>query len=303
MKSRTAIRIGLLGLLMLLATVVMVPQAGAAVLDDDVPGSVLVFTKYNINTGYTTTLRVTNNAPTEVGVHIELVCPGDSGNVCKETDRWYRMTGHETRNFDVASLFPRCRKGYVLVWATDTAPVHSKISHNFLYGTEIIQRINTSQAEKAIAIQAVAAAGTNLGAEKAPLAFDGVMYAQLPTLSYTNFIATNALLGLRSALTLLTLDVDSNSVNTPVEIDIDYWNEWEVPFSSSTQFTCWMERNLTAIDPGFNAAVLGTPTGSMTLTPTTTHAVLGSIEEFAPGKASIRHLYHDLTARSTTFLP
>jgi hypothetical protein len=54
--------------------------------------------------------------------------------------------------------------------------------------------------------------------------------------------------------------------NPPAVAFIDFWNAAEVPFSTSTEFICWTEKQLEAIDVNFLEDNLGTTYGSMRIT-------------------------------------
>jgi hypothetical protein len=68
--------------------------------------------------------------------------------------------------------------------------------------------------------------------------------------------------GVRSSLILLTLDVRANSPNFPTFVPLDFWNGFEERLSTSVEFVCWGEFQLSAdIDPNLTRAFMGTQTG------------------------------------------
>jgi hypothetical protein len=121
----------------------------------------------------------------------------------------------------------------------------------------------------AIPIQAVSAPIT-VGKNGA-LIFDGgrghykaVTGQVLGDVRYTNPTITTAFPTLSvGILTLLTLDVKSNRPNDPVFVDLDFFggnpstigNENQL--SASTDFICWEEVPITAINPNLTTAVMG----------------------------------------------
>jgi hypothetical protein len=63
-------------------------------------------------------------------------------------------------------------------------------------------------------------------------------------------------------LTLLTLDVNSNRPNNPTFVDIDFYNAQEALLSTSTEFICWGERQLsTQIDGNLTMLGMGSRKG------------------------------------------
>jgi hypothetical protein len=68
--------------------------------------------------------------------------------------------------------------------------------------------------------------------------------------------------GVNSSLILLTLDVRANAPNFPTFVDLDFWNGSEERLSSSVEFVCWGEFQLsTDIDPNLTQAFMGTRKG------------------------------------------
>jgi hypothetical protein len=88
-------------------------------------------------------------------------------------------------------------------------------------------------------------------------------------------------------LTLLTLDVKSNRPNNPVFVDLDFFggnpsaigNENQL--STSTEFICWEEIPITAINPGLTTAQMGRK-GVFVSAPAVKVGVNGIMDETGP---------------------
>jgi hypothetical protein len=81
-------------------------------------------------------------------------------------------------------------------------------------------------------------------------------------------------------LTFLTLDVLSNQPNNPTFVNLDFWNEssalpsttnpnFERLLSSSWEFVCWDQVQLSDIDANLTQAFMGTRKGIVIAGPAT----------------------------------
>jgi hypothetical protein len=97
------------------------------VLDDNSPGSFLVFPKFDIRGDTSTQLRIVNNGenlPNSQGdivdlkVKLNYVCPGVKhvNEFCAALDRTITFTPNQTRIIDVADQNPPCNQGYVIAY-------------------------------------------------------------------------------------------------------------------------------------------------------------------------------------------
>jgi hypothetical protein len=70
-------------------------------------------------------------------------------------------------------------------------------------------------------------------------------------------------LAVSSSLILLTLDVRSNSPNSPTRVPLDFWNGFEEKLpTTSIEFVCWGEFQLFKdIHPRLTQALMGTRKG------------------------------------------
>ena len=290
------------------------------------PGSLLVFPLFDVREGWATQLRITNTSDTSsVAVQLNFVCPGTrEDNFCDGLDRHIAITPHGTFVGDVASFNPPCAEGYVVAFAENGA--HEAVAFDYLIGSYHIAFAGTVEAAPAIAIQSAKAEGENLGDDG--LRFGGVTeddadYKALPSRVFTDFLAIvpgeagTPVIG--SDLILLTLDAAVGEFNPVTNVDIDFWNANEMPFSTSWHFVCWTRVSLDKIDFNFLAANLGTPHGSLTVEGmpscplagacpplfTFDPTILGAINEFGAvlGSRTKRNLFHDKVPKSTTFYP
>ena len=311
------------------------------VLDENSPGSFLVFPKFDIRGDSSTQLRIVNNGenlPNSQGdivdlkVKLNYVCPGVKhvSEFCAALDRTITFTPNQTRIIDVADQHPPCNQGYVVAYALN--PSNQPAAYDYLTGSYHISSGRSQEADNAIAIQALEEQdecsgivecdspirlsfhGQTLGSN-GQLRF-GLDYRALGTVSYTDFRATSTDAG--SKLNLLTLDVLAGMQNPAAIAFIDFWNAAEVPFSTSTEFICWTEKQLEAIDLNFLEDNLGTTYGSMKITPAPNcplpggcpplmpfdATVLGAITEYDDkGDSTARTLFHDQEPKTTEYQP
>lgn len=311
-----------------LAGAILAGPAAAQVFDGDTPGSVLVFPKFQVraddgqvNAQNATQIRIANESQDDITVHLLYVCGkrkvvGDPQQVlCPAENRTVDLTGHETWVRDVETFFrPSCKEGYIIAYAYDGVRKVA-ISHNRLKGSYHIFRTqpNRQSAEQAIAIQSPVAMGadTDLNGD-GRLDFDGAEYRHVANTLDTDFRGTSFNPLRASELTLLTLDVRSGGQNFPTRVGIDYWNEYEVPFSASHEFFCWDQIRLDHISSQFRVNNLGSLYGLLVVTPlhngitddpTPRKTILGAIREVGQGFHTMRNLYHDQVQRSTAFIP
>lgn len=306
-------------------------SASAQVGQENVPGSFLVFPKFDIRGETATQVRIVNNGESNVNVHLNFVCPGVKhvNDFCAALDTTVTFTPHQTRVIDVEDLNPPCNQGYLVGYAYgaggqfDVGSLGARnrpISYNYLAGSYHITSGRQVEADNAIASQSVQAEGTILGAG-GKLRFGGGDYTAFGTKLNTDFRAVkfgsegDADVG--SRLTLLTLDVLAGMQNPPAVAFVDFWNAAEVPYSTSVEYICWTERQLDTIDANFLEENLGTTTGSMILTPFPNcplpggcpplspydPAILGQIQEYGDGDTTARTLGHDSTPKLSTYQP
>ena len=261
--------------------------------DSQEPGSVIVFPKFIRGTVFPDGIA-TPRTEFEVGVVCPkgLVCPEHqpvkirfhyvcgttesdiSGSfVCKETDFEAQTTvngklifnpeGAPPGNF--ITPIPQCQRGYLIGWVISPA-TDLPIKFDGLIGDAVLRESDTAvSAYNAIPIQAdpalaSGAAITTGGA--GGLLFDGVAghYLAVTGVIFGDVAydaprrATN--------LTFLTLDVRSNRPNYPTFVDINFYNAQEALLSTSTEFICWGERQLSNdIDPNLTGALMGSRKG------------------------------------------
>ncbi|MBX7138312.1 MAG: hypothetical protein K1X83_10035 [Oligoflexia bacterium] len=295
------------------------PVQPGPVLQENVPGSFLVFPKFDIRGESSTQLRIVNNGYHDVDVLLNYVCPGVKhvNDFCASLNTEVSFTPHQTRVIDVADQHPPCNQGYVVAIALGR--YNKPASYNYLTGSYHVYNGRRHEAENAIAIQSVRAKGDTLGSDNK--LYFGNDYTSLSSNLYTDFRAVSfggeGEADEGSRLTLLTLDVLAGQQNPAALAFIDFWNSAEVPFSTSVEFICWTERQLDTIDANFLEDNLGTTYGSMKIVPYAncpipggcppmnfyTASMLGAIEEYGDGTSGGRTLFHDTTPKSAVFMP
>jgi hypothetical protein len=262
--------------------------------DSQEPGSVLVFPKFL--RGTVATADQGNLARTEIEIsatcprgatcvdgqavilRAHWVCPGALlGGLpvtpCRETDFTLRTTVRGSLFFNPESIgpanasvpIPPCPGGYLIVWVVDNQG--RPIKFDGLIGDAIIREApDSAGAYNAIPIQAVSVLANNalisLG-QGGALVFDGLdghykaaTGTVIGTVRYDR-IGTATVAPIRTALTLLTLDVRSNDFNYPTFVDLDFFSTNEVLLSTFTSFICWAEVPLAAIDPNLTETFMG----------------------------------------------
>ena len=321
-------------LLMLMASVALccsaflgTAWASPAVLDDNSPGSFLVFPRFDIRGDTITELRIVNNGENltnsngdvvDLKVKLNYVCPGVKhvNEFCAALDRTITFTPNQTRIIDVADQNPPCSQGYVIAYAVSPIGIDKPAAYDYLTGSYYITSARSNEADGAIAIQAVGLQGPPNGASSAVQLSFGTDYRALGTVSYTDFRAASTEPEAGSVLTLMTLDVLAGMQNPAAVVFIDFWNSAEVPFSTSHEFICWTEKQIETIDLNFLEANLGTTYGSMRITPNANcplpggcpplvpydATILGAISEYGCDSKS-HTLFHDQDPKTTTYQP
>lgn len=293
-------------------------NVASAQLQDNVPGSFLLFPKFDIRGDSSTQFRIANTGESNINVYIVAVCPGvkNINPFCAKLDTTIRFTPHQTRVIDVADLHPPCAQGYLTAYAYGAggqfdvgglAANNRPISYNHLVGSYRIDVGRTQESDNAIASQSPFNDGFILNSP--PLFgfdyFGDVSALHIDFLSVTPSIGATP--GSGSRLSLVDLHATPGAPNPPALLFVDFWNAAEVPFSSSLEFVCWTEKDLDAIDLNFLSANLGTSRGSMTLTPVDNCPLpggcppliphypfpLGVLMEHGDGDTASRTLYYE----------
>jgi hypothetical protein len=296
----------------------------------------------------------------DVDIHAEWVCGSSSSIIgtCQQRDFILNTTVGGTVRFEPTTGFckpntpfdkdetahacgfviaPPCTEGYLIVWVVNES--NQPIKFDGLLGDAVIRESSTAvTAYNAIPIQAATSIPSRalipLSASGA-LKFDGTGY-QMVTGAVTgsvqlDFVNAAGVDQDQTSLVLLTLDVISNRLNTPVDVDLGFTNESEVPVSHAFSFICFAETGSLSSGnksfPGFNSgfdlessfspetgkALLqsgpATQTNPLTGTPVPA-TLLGLVitREFdATAKAELRHftypLLNDSVPVATSFTP
>jgi hypothetical protein len=324
----------------LLTIVVATPLAATALNDSERPGSVLVFPFFETGTVATADQGVLPVTSFEISV----ACPKGStcvdgqdvdlrahwvcGNqLCSERDFVLDTTVNGTILFNPGSRgsipTPPCRVGYLIVWVADES--NRAIKFDGLIGDAVIRESSGAvTAYNAIPIQAAPALATGAFTDvnhNGALDFNGAEYQTVTGKIYGSVrydvITATGFDQVRTSLILLTLDTLSNSLNNPVFVALNFYNESEALNSNSTAFFCWEEQTFSGmgLDNTFGtkglvestravkvAFVGGDKTGPVTL--------LGLVltREYDPVTSGLlRHYAYELkndgTPRVTAFVP
>lgn len=152
---------------------------------------------------------------------------------------------------------PPCDAGYLIAWVVDIND--RPIRFDALIGDAIIREPSGAvSAYNATPIQAVpgptaallpiapgeiSLAGTTVYQAVPGLVSSSLRFEKLPPTTPPPYTTV------KTDLTLLTLDVDSNAPNLPTYVELDFFNANEYLVSSFFEFICWAEVRLTDIDP------------------------------------------------------
>ena len=299
------------------------------------PGSVIVFPKF-INGS----VRLPEGAPApatelEIGVicpkgvgcaehqpvkiRFHWVCGTTEANfagsfICQETD--FDVTGtvfekivlvaDGTPQNGYASGLPTktvprapCTGGYLIGWVIDPAS-DTPIKFDGLIGDAVVRISGTAlagynaipiQADPSLANGAVVSTNGN-GA----LMFDGAPgHYQAVTGQVLGNVRNSG--NAETFLTLLTLDVKSNRPNNPIFVDLDF---------TSTEFICWGEVPISAINTGVFVSAPATKIGIFGVSddtgPTTLLGLSETVENFG-GRVFFNNLFNSSVPVPTHFLP
>jgi len=203
----------------------------------------------------------------DVDIHFEWVCPGFSTVpiTCSERNFTLNTTVNGTIRFSAnggtcqpapgftnpegcgAIPAPQCSQGYLIGWVVNESG--QPIKFDGLIGDAVLRESSTAvTAYNAIPIQAAPALATGTLVPVGPggaLRFDSTGYVEVTGTIIgsvqLDFVNAAGLDQDQTSLVLLTLDTLSNKFNYPVDVDLNFYNEGEQPFSNPFEFTCWGE--------------------------------------------------------------
>ena len=167
-----------------------------------------------------------------------------------------------------------CARGYLIGWVISPAN-DQPIKFDGLIGDAVLRESGTAVSEYgAIPIQAnpTLASGAAITTAVDPLtgvrslvfdgadghyqAVTGIVQADVKFDNLTGPAPLNS-----TSLTLLTLDVRSNLPNFPTFVALDFYNENERLTSTATEFICWQEVEISALDASLTQSAQGTRKG------------------------------------------
>jgi hypothetical protein len=202
----------------------------------------------------------------DVDIHFEWVCGSRfAGTYCAERNFTLNTTVNGTIRFSAnggtclpAPGFtnpegcgtipvPQCPEGYLIGWVVNESG--QPIKFDGLIGDAVLREVSGAvTAYNAIPIQAAPGLATGALVPLGPngaLRFDSTGYVEVTgtiigsvQLDFVNAAGSDQD---QTSLVLLTLDTLSNRYNFPVDVDLNFYNEGEQPFSNPFEFTCFAE--------------------------------------------------------------
>jgi hypothetical protein len=204
------------------------------------------------------------------------------------------ITGFPALNGTTPVPTSLCNAGYAIAFVIN--PASQPVGRNVLVGDSVQRNTVTGtdlQSYSALAIQAVT---TNPGGVAPTISLggdpDGPSGSPLQSLPFTGqpnqyqmvsgqfwgdvrFTQTGSAPFADTVLVLLTLDVRSSLQNNTTNVNLDFYNQKEVPISEAVSFDCWTQVQLTDIDPiNLTNTGMGSPYG-MVVSGQATDAVTG----------------------------
>jgi len=244
--------------------------------------------KTEIEVGVVCPTGVTCPEHQSVKLRFHWVCPADQTFehkfICKETDFDVVTSVNGKAVFDpdgvsiagsVSVPVPAapCNAEYLIGWVVNTSD--QPIKFNGLIGDAVLRssgmavesyRAITIQADPALANGALITTATDPLTGTPYLLFDGapghyqaVSGAIRGDVRFAN--PNGPATFVNTWLILLTLDVRSNQSNFPTEVALDFFNETERRVSTSWEFVCWTQVELTTIDPNLTQTGMGSRKG------------------------------------------
>jgi hypothetical protein len=243
----------------------------------------------------------------QLRVKAEWVCPGlpssEAGAVCRGTGFEFTVAINGTvvfspDNFPIPGAdpivvpVPDCPRGFMIAYAIDD--IGRPIKFDGLGGAAILRESDTAvSGYTAPLINADPALASGDPISLGPggaLVFDGGSgHYDMRASSFggqCKFARTTGLVppdGFPTTfLTLLTLDVRANQPNNPTSVPLDFFNESGQRVSTSTQFVCWREQRVDAIDPSLTFEGMGTREGLVLAGPAENVPVEGTADSTGP---------------------
>ncbi len=271
-------------------------------------GTLIVIPKFDIRQSSSTQFRIINHGEAEMRFKYNYVCPGipHINDFCAKLDRQITLTPHETKVIDVASQNPPCNQGFIVGYPI--SEYGRALSYNYFSGSYSISDGRRKEMDTAIAIRSILKLGAELGADGNYDFSPGFTdyFEDLSSIFVTDFRSTDIVPNCSSGSRIVLLDLGSllGMQNPLSTVFIDFWNSAEEPFSSSLQFICWGEYELSDIDDNFLQENLGTTYGSLRVEaaascplpgfcpPITPYKplVLGVIQEYGEDTRALRSL-------------
>jgi hypothetical protein len=209
------------------------------------PGSMVVFPVVKNLDGYQTIVEIANLSDADVWLKCYMILPEPDGPPAEKKNFVIHITQKEPFFWNTSQRYSRTnasgkltqigqfagRKGFLFCWAVDNEKTQAEIEWDYLKGDALVYN-GTGQAFQynAITHQGLAVVGDKV------LNLDGVEYCAGPGVIYFEGFAEDVN-GITGTLHVANLDIDFILSKQPgFDINIECWNQNEVPFSRHLHF-------------------------------------------------------------------
>ena len=257
------------------------------------PGTFLVFSRFQIDEGYDSTVRVTNlNEAEAVDVQVKFVCIGDDGE-CDSLATTVALDPGQTRAIDPATINLGCGQGFAVAYAVDE--FGEPMPFDYLAGTYEVSvggKGKRREADVAIAIESELIASIDdpvLLVPSVPSAIGQRLLADFRSISIPD---RKGVRRQGSYLNLVDLSIEAGAPNSESRANVEWWTQdGDTSFSTSFRFTCFGRIRLDDINVNLLEENHGSPVGWMRVRARSGSILVGSISEFGKGSATLRNMF------------
>ena len=277
----------------LLIPVLALLAAAPAAAQAPKPGTFLVFSRFQIDQGYDSTVRVTNlNELEAVDVQVKFVCAGDDGQ-CDSLATTVSLDPGQTRAVDPGGINLGCGQGFAVAYAVDE--VGEPKAFDYLAGTYEVSvggKGKRREADVAVAIESELIVSIDDPVLLVPGAFAAIGQRLLTDFRSISVPDRKGVRRQGSYLNLLDLSVEAGASNSDSRATVEWWTEdGDTSFSTTYSFTCFGRIRLDDINVNLLEENHGSAVGWMRVRARGDSILVGSISEFGKGSATLRNMF------------